>query len=189
MVATLRILLMLGLMVLLTLIAGSCGSKKKTTQRERTKTEKVVKETFATNEIKAIKDSDFTNIGNTKLSIKKNQTITATQADSSKTITITDPKGNVTKIKGANVVIRDLSELERSNDTLVNNSLKVDNSVIESSQKKDNTDKSESQKRDSDVDIKRTGIVAQITIGVLIVAILVFAYYKRTSIFNWFKSR
>jgi len=183
--ATFRILLMLGLMALGTWLVG-CGSKKKTTQRERTKTESVVKETLSKKEVKDIKDSTYTNIGNTKLSIKTNQRIEATQADSSKTITITDARGNVTKIKGANVIISDLSELKQDNDTLTTSSVKSDDTTTETSETKDNKEKTESQKRNTDTDITRTGFVTQITIGFLIVGLLVLAYYKRSNILGWF---
>lgn len=181
----LRILLMLGLMVGLTLLAG-CGSKKKLTELERTKTEKVVKENISVNEIKNVSDSTSLNIGNNKLSVSTLKKIEAIQADSSKTITITDSQGNVTTIKGANVIISDLNEVKHNNDTVAETNVKSDKNVLKVDVERDNSEKEKTNKRTSETHIKRTGFVFQITIGVLIVALLVLAYYKRSSIIGWF---
>lgn len=107
-----------GIIIVLTLTLGGCGSKKKTVQSseysaEIAKVERVkeTKEAETKKEIKTESKSE-------SHSITENSDVTLTQGDPDKEIILTDSQGRVTKIKGANAVISTRKETVRKKDTL-----------------------------------------------------------------------
>lgn len=105
------------LMVWLVLLAMGCGGKKKLVQKSEFSTE--VAKVERVNELTEnnVKTDISTSSKTETHSITENSDVSLTQADPDKEITLIDPQGRVTKIKGANAVISNRKETVTKKDT------------------------------------------------------------------------
>ena len=183
--ATFRTLLYTFIIVILAGVFMSCGSKKKIVEKESVKIEKAeVTEVVEKTETVAVKDSTTAQKSESH-TITENSDVTLTQADPNKEIILTDSKGNITKIKGANAIISTRKADIKTKDTI---SIKLSETVKFTTDlviKKESKESIEKDKTSKDLIVKR-GFPwwILIVLGVLYGGV---SYFKKTiNPISWF---
>jgi len=180
-----HILISLLLLLFLVVVAcafTSCKSKKKITERE--KTEEVVTTVEKGNTLTAndvVKETVFVNTLE-ELFFSKNDKIELTQADSKKTIVLTDHRGQITTITGANAIISNEEKKETREANGLASVTEVDKTVNTKNVQKKEASKKATSSRTSDSEVSGISPIIGLGVGIAIVIILVLLYRKHNSL-------
>jgi hypothetical protein len=170
------------ILIIILILFVSCKTKKKIVERGKEVTATTINETV--NEIKKtdVVIGSVTKLETSKVIITKDKTLILTQADSTKVIVIEDETGAKLTIKGANVVLTDVSKVEDTTEDTTINLSKIDKSEIIKSTKKDTQSNSKKTSRNTNTDIKGTS--TWLWVALIFIAIFFIVKYK-SKLFTW----
>ncbi|AXP79188.1 hypothetical protein CJ739_88 [Mariniflexile rhizosphaerae] len=171
------------IMLLMLFILG-CKTKQKTIEREKESIISNLEQKGIKITNNDIKIDSFAKKGSSVFKVNDNQTLELTQADSSKTITLEDEKGNKLKIKGANATIKNEKTITSQQDSLVVDLSKKDKTKTKNESQLKKEDSKDSVKRKADSDVKTTSIWLWIVIAGVVIIIVLFYIKKKTSFLN-----
>jgi hypothetical protein len=165
-------------MVWLVLLATSCGGKKKAVQVSEVSTEIAKVE-----RVNEITENHFVELNKMVAktethSITENSDVSLTQADPDKEITLIDPQGRVTKIKGANAVISSLKESVSKIDTFGQKISNIDKSKTTKNSETDLKEKTTSKNKS--VSKEKQGKFHWWWIVIALVLYLAISYFRKT---------
>jgi hypothetical protein len=169
-------------------LMNSCGAvkKNKSYNKEEVKvesTEKVFENSKEDSNIKSTKEVVVDD---------KNQTITETEVlepiDATKPAIHTDSSGKKTELNNAK---KTTTKTTQKNNTVTKQKSNLDSIVKkEVAKKAEVKKKDESKKVDEEIHVKRSGISTwQIVSVIVIIALIIIAWYKRLNILTWLKNK
>lgn len=119
------------------------------------------------------KSDSIANFVSSSSNIFENLNIELIQADSSKTITITMPDGQQTKIKGANVKLIKQKKITQTSDTTSITIKKEAAKTTKTESQSNKSEKTETKKRATQTEIKSTSTWLWITLIIIALALIV----------------